>query len=58
MSGFLGGVEIDVDDIVEHPYCKPNRLFERFVIELAIDDVSAQVDAAKITYSGFRFAGV
>ena len=58
VSGFVGGVVVDVDDIIEHPHGGADGLFEHVEFEPSVDDVCEEVDGAEVADGGFGGGGI
>ena len=55
---FRDGVEIDVDDVVQHPHRRGHGLFQPRLVQAPIADVIDQVDRAEIADRGFVVRGI
>ena len=55
---FVRGVEINIDDVVEHSNCNLNGLFNLLDVEFAVRDMVAKVDAAQVANRGFVLARI
>ena len=55
---FVRGVEINIDDVVEHSHCNLDGLFNLLDVEFAVRDMVAKVDAAQVANRGFVSACV
>jgi len=51
-------VEVDVDDVVEHPHRQRHRLAQCPVVEASADDVARQVHRAEVAHGRLVGAGV
>ena len=63
IPGLLGGVEIQIDHVIQHPNGGGDAVFQKGLAEsrsagFPIDDVPSQIDAAQIANGGFIFAVV
>jgi hypothetical protein len=53
-----GGVEVDVDHVVEHAHGGLHRPRQLGLVELAVLEVGEQIDRAQVADGGFGIGGV
>jgi len=58
VAGFLDGVVVDVDHVVQHSHGRGDRLLQFGMVNLAILDVLQQVDGAQVAHGGLCVAGI
>ena len=63
VTGFLDGVVVDVDHVVQHAHGRLDRFLELVVVQhlgavRAVFQVPHQIDRAEVANSGFGVAGI
>ena len=56
--GFYSGIEVDIDDVIEHAHCGADRRCEPFFIKSFFGDKERQVERAEVANSRLIFGGV